>query len=61
MENRFIQKIPLNPPLPRWEDTGKDSRQAGMTTEKCPGSEGVFFLHTLFICINGSSTPKKVF
>ena len=31
MENRFIQKIPLNPPLPKGEDARKDSRQAGMT------------------------------
>jgi len=34
MENRFIQKIPLNPPLPKGEDEKKDSRQAGMTN-KC--------------------------
>ena len=34
MENRFIQKIPLNPPLPKGEDAKKDSRQAGMT-DKC--------------------------
>jgi hypothetical protein len=33
MENKFIQKIPLNPPLPKGEDTRKDSRQAGMTKE----------------------------
>jgi hypothetical protein len=25
MENRFIQKIPLNPPLPKGEDAKKDS------------------------------------
>src|SRR4030042_3946819 len=31
MENRFIQKIPLNPPLPKGENARKDSRQAGMT------------------------------
>ena len=31
MENRLIQKIPLNPPLPKGEDARKDSRQAGMT------------------------------
>jgi len=33
MENKFIQKIPLNPPLPKGEDARKkDSRQAGMTS-----------------------------
>ena len=31
MENRLIQKIPLNPPLPKGEDARKDSRQAGKT------------------------------
>jgi len=33
MENRRIQKIPLNPPLTKGEDARKDSRQAGMTKE----------------------------
>ena len=38
MENRLVQKIPLNPPLPKGEDARKDSlrvvdRQAGMTKE----------------------------
>jgi hypothetical protein len=28
MEDRFIQKIPLNPPLPKGEDIKKDSGQA---------------------------------
>jgi hypothetical protein len=28
----FIQKIPLNPPLPKGEDTRKDSRQIQLET-----------------------------
>jgi hypothetical protein len=31
MENRSIQKIPLNPPLLKGENTRKDAGQAGMT------------------------------
>ncbi len=31
MGNRFIQKIPLNPPLLKGEDMKKDSEQVGMT------------------------------
>ena len=33
MENRFIQKIPLNPPLPKGEDAKKDSRLSSVRTQ----------------------------
>jgi hypothetical protein len=54
MENRFIQKIPLNPPLPKGENAReKDSRQvpleslfqtgqAGMITKRVHGVKGIF-------------------
>jgi hypothetical protein len=45
MENRFIQKIPLNPPLPKGEDARKDSRQAGMTA----GLAYIKMVWTIFI------------
>ena len=41
MENRFIQKIPLNPPLPKREDAKKDSIQVPLERLFLTGQAGM--------------------
>jgi len=41
MENRFIQKIPLSPPLPKGEDTRNDSRQVPLERLFLRGQAGM--------------------
>jgi hypothetical protein len=35
MEDRLIQKIPLNPPLPKGENARKDSRLSSASPPEC--------------------------
>jgi len=47
MENRFIQKIPLNPPLPKGENARKDSQLSSASPPEC-GQAGMTTIGTEF-------------